>query len=159
MRRHSRRLPLACVQIDVDPRCRLAVETDCLGRLTVDCDGRAVGERAATLSVDMLAIDPFLDEDVADDPAALVDFEELLTRADLVTVKSLLTPKTRELFNADAFAQMRDDAYFANVTRRPIVATGTFVDALDAGELASAGLDVFPEEPPADDLLGEPSTC
>ena len=43
---------------------------------------------------------------------------------------------------------MRDDAYFVNVTRRPIVATGALVDALDAGELASTGPDVFPEELP-----------
>jgi D-3-phosphoglycerate dehydrogenase len=44
---------------------------------------------------------------------------------------------------------MRDDAYLVNVARGPIVDTEALVAALDAGELAGAGLDVFPEEPPA----------
>jgi len=114
--------------------------------------GRAVGRRAAALGADVVASDPFLDEgDVADDPAELVGFERLLRSADLVTVHSPLTPETRGLFDGDAFAKMRENAYLVNVARGPVVDTDALHDALEAGEIAGAGLDVFPTEPPAED--------
>ena len=130
------------------PIHRLSTRT--VGVVGYGAIGRAVGERAAALGADVLASDPFLSPaDVANDPAELVSFETLLDCADFVTVHSPLTPDTRELFDADAFSRMRDDAYFVNVARGPIVDTEALVAALDAGELAGAGLDVFPEEPPA----------
>jgi D-3-phosphoglycerate dehydrogenase len=130
------------------PIHRLSTRT--VGVVGYGAIGRAVGERAAALGADVLASDPFLSPaDVADDPAELVSFETLLDRADFVTVHSPLTPDTRGLFDAGAFSRMRDDAYFVNVARGPIVDTEALVAALDAGELAGAGLDVFPEEPPA----------
>jgi D-3-phosphoglycerate dehydrogenase len=130
------------------PIHRLSTRT--VGVVGYGAIGRAVGERAAALGADVLASDPFLSPaDVADDPAELVSFETLLDRADFVTVHSPLTPETRGLFGADAFSTMRDDAYLVNVARGPIVDTEALVAALDAGELAGAGLDVFPEEPPA----------
>ena len=130
------------------PIHRLSTRT--VGVVGYGAIGRAVGERAAALGADVLASDPFLSPaDVANDPAELVSFETLLDCADFVTVHSPLTPDTRELFDADAFSKMRDDAYFVNVARGPIVDTEALVAALDAGELAGAGLDVFPEEPPA----------
>lgn len=132
------------------PIHRLSTRT--VGVVGYGAIGRAVGQRAAALGADVVASDPFLDdEDVADDPADLLAFEKLLERADFVTVHSPLTPDTRELFDADAFARMRDDAYFVNVARGPIVDTDALTDAVDAGEIAGAGLDVFPEEPPVED--------
>ncbi len=114
--------------------------------------GRAVGARADALGATVLASDPFLEPaDVADEPATLVEFETLLERADFVTIHSPLTPETRALFDADAFARMRDDAYLVNVARGPIVDAAALRTALDDGEIAGAGLDVFPEEPPAAD--------
>ncbi|WP_276274027.1 C-terminal binding protein [Haloarcula litorea] len=132
------------------PIHRLSTRT--VGVVGYGAIGRAVGERAAALGADVIASDPFLSaEDVADDPATLVEFEDLLEQADFVTVHSPLTPETRELFDAEAFARMREDAYFVNVARGPIVDTDALADALDAGEIAGAGLDVFPDEPPAAD--------
>ena len=114
--------------------------------------GRAVGERATALGANVVASDPFLTEaDVADDPAELVDFEELLARSDFVTVHSPLTPETRGMFDAEAFDRMGEESYFVNVARGPIVDDEALVTALDTGEIAGAGLDVFPEEPPATD--------
>jgi D-3-phosphoglycerate dehydrogenase len=130
------------------PIHRLSTRT--VGVVGYGAIGRAVGERAAALGAEVLASDPFLSaRDVEDDPAELVSFETLLDRADFVTIHSPLTPDTRGLFDADAFSRMRDDAYLVNVARGPIVDTEALVAALDAGELAGAGLDVFPEEPPA----------
>ncbi|WP_254547123.1 C-terminal binding protein [Halomarina pelagica] len=117
--------------------------------------GREVGTRAAALGADVLASDPFLGEaDVADDPATLVTFDELLERADFVTVHSPLTEGTRGMIDADAFARMKDSAYLVNVARGPIVDRDALVDALESEAIAGAGLDVFPDEPPtADDPL------
>jgi len=112
--------------------------------------GRAVGARAAALGADVIASDPFLDpEDLADDPATLTGFEDLCARADVVTVHSPLTDDTRGLLDADAFARMDDSAVVVNVARGPIVDVDDLHDAIEAGELGGAGLDVFPAEPPA----------
>lgn len=126
--------------------------TQTVGVVGYGAIGRAVGERAAALGADVVVSDPFLtDDDVADDPATLLSFEAVLAQADFVTVHSPLTPETRGLFDADAFAQMADSAYFVNVARGPIVDDAALLDALEDGEIAGAGLDVFPAEPPAED--------
>jgi D-3-phosphoglycerate dehydrogenase len=112
--------------------------------------GREVGARAAALGAGVLASDPFLEaEDLADDPAILTSFEDLCGRADVVTVHSPLTDDTRGLLDADAFARLDDDAVVVNVARGPIVDVDDLHDAIADGDLAGAGLDVFPEEPPA----------
>jgi len=116
--------------------------------------GREGGARAAALGADVVASDPFLDpEDLTDDPATLTSFEDLCARADVVTVHSPLTAETRGLLDADAFARMDDDAVVINVARGPIVDVDDLHNAIEAAELGGAGLDVFPEEPPA---LGHP---
>ena len=126
--------------------------TQTVGVVGYGAIGRAVGERAAALGADVVASDPFLtQDDVADDPATLLEFEEVLARSDFITVHSPLTPETRGLFDADAFAQMADSAYFVNVARGPIVDDDALLDALYDDEIAGAGLDVFPEEPPTAD--------
>ncbi|WP_152042475.1 C-terminal binding protein [Salinigranum salinum] len=132
------------------PIHRLSTRT--VGVVGYGAIGRAVGERAAALGADVVASDPFLTaDDVADDPAELVEFAALLEQSDVVTVHSPLTPETRELFDADAFSRMNEDAYFVNVARGPIVDGDALLAAVDDGEIAGAGLDVFPEEPPAAD--------
>lgn len=123
--------------------------------------GRAVGERVDALGATVVASDPFLSTgDVADDPATLLAFEDLLERADVVTIHSPLTDETRGSFDSETFARMRDGAYLVNVARGPIVDTDALLAALDAGDLAGAGLDVFPAEPPPRDhpLRSHPKT-
>ena len=135
------------------PIHRLSTRT--VGVVGYGAIGRAVGQRAAALGADVVASDPFLTaDDVADDPATLLEFEELLARSDLVTVHSPLTPETRDLFDAAAFERMQESAYFVNVARGPIVDGEALLSAVDDGAIAGAGLDVFPDEPPsADDPL------
>jgi len=114
--------------------------------------GRAVGQRAAMLGADVVASDPFLTpEDVEDSPATLVSFEDLVESADYVTIHSPLTPETKDLLDTAALGRMKSSAYLINVARGPIVDTDALADALEAGELRGAGLDVFEEEPPAAD--------
>jgi D-3-phosphoglycerate dehydrogenase len=130
------------------PLHRLSTRT--VGVVGYGAIGRAVGARIDALGADVIASDPFLEPaDVADDPAELVPFEALLARADAVTVHSPLTPDTRGLFDADAFERMADEAVLVNVARGPIVDDDALATAIEEGSLAGAGLDVFPEEPPA----------
>jgi D-3-phosphoglycerate dehydrogenase len=132
------------------PIHRLSTRT--VGVVGYGAIGREVGARAAALGADVVASDPFLTEaDLDDDPADLVAFESLLERSDVVTVHSPLTPETEGMLDADAFERMRESAYVVNVARGPIVDRDALLDALAAGEIAGAGLDVTPEEPPADD--------
>ncbi|WP_049922070.1 D-2-hydroxyacid dehydrogenase [Halopiger djelfimassiliensis] len=81
---------------------------------------------------------------------------EALFDADFVIVTVPLTDETRHLFDADVFDAMRDDAYFVNVARGPVVDESALIDALEADRLAGAALDVFETEPlPAESPLWE----
>lgn len=79
---------------------------------------------------------------------------EVIADAEFVIVTVPLTAETRHLFDADAFGAMREDAYFVNVARGPVVDEAALIDALESGSIAGAALDVFEEEPlPADSPL------
>jgi len=80
-----------------------------------------------------------------------VSFDELLSQSDIVSVHAPLTAETQGLMNAAAFKKMKNTAFFINVGRGPIVVEKDLADALDAGEIAGAGLDVLCVEPMAAD--------
>jgi D-2-hydroxyacid dehydrogenase (NADP+) len=82
------------------------------------------------------------------DPGRLHD---AIADARFVVVALPHTPETEDLLGTEEFDAMRDDAYVVNVARGPIVDEPSLVDALEAGTLAGAGLDVFEEEPLPDD--------
>ncbi|MEC7815139.1 MAG: D-2-hydroxyacid dehydrogenase [Pseudomonadota bacterium] len=82
------------------------------------------------------------------------DLFEQLGLADYVVIAAPLTPQTEGLFDAKAFKAMKSSARLINIGRGPIVKTDDLIAALDAGEIAGAGLDVFEEEPlPSDHPL------
>ena len=76
-----------------------------------------------------------------------VPFDELLQRSDFVCVHTPLTEETRYLFNKDAFRLMKDTAILVNVARGPVVDEEALVWALESGEIAGAGIDVYEREP------------
>ena len=82
------------------------------------------------------------------------DLHEAIADARFVALAVPLTDDTEGMLSAPEFDAMRDDAYLINVARGPVVDQAALVDALDAGELAGAGLDVFETEPlPAESTL------
>lgn len=80
-----------------------------------------------------------------------VEWEELLTQSDIISVHAPLTDATLNLMDAEAFAKMKPSAIFINVGRGPIVVEEDLCRALETGELAAAGLDVLREEPMSKD--------
>jgi len=138
-------------QRDDGPRIRrLSAQT--VGVVGFGAIGRAVADRFRALDATVVASDPYVEpEEAAEHGVELLDFENVLDRADLLTVHSPLTSATRELIDADALDRLDDDAYLINVARGPIVDASALRDALESGSIAGAGLDVFPEEPPAQD--------
>ena len=94
------------------------------------------------------------------DPALEVELDagyhslaELLGEADVVSLHCPLTPRTRHLIGADELAAMRHDAFLLNTTRGAVVDEPALADALQAGEIAGAGLDVFENEPAVEPRL------
>ncbi|PYM52969.1 MAG: hydroxyacid dehydrogenase, partial [Candidatus Rokuibacteriota bacterium] len=79
--------------------------------------------------------------------ATLVDRDELLARADVVSIHLVLSERTRGLIGTRELGLMKPSAYLVNTSRGPIVDEAALVHALRSGTIAGAGLDVFHEEP------------
>jgi len=79
--------------------------------------------------------------------ARRLELDELVATADVVSLHCPLTPETRHLIDADALRAMRAGAYLVNTARGPVVDEAALVDALRAGTIAGAALDVFEREP------------
>ncbi|HMA73321.1 MAG TPA: C-terminal binding protein [Xanthobacteraceae bacterium] len=118
---------------------------------------RALAPKAQAFGLKVVTHDPYVPADVV---RALgvenTSFEDLLSRADFVSVHAPLLPATRGLMNAAAFARMKKGAFLVNTARGPLVDEAALVAALDSGHLAGAALDVVTTEPLAKDspLLG-----
>lgn len=109
--------------------------------------GKAVTRRARAFGMTVIATGRSpRDEDDPDDPPR-VSFEELLRRADVVSLHVPLTEETRHLFGAATFARMKPGSLLLNTARGPIVDEVALTRALDTGPLAGAGLDVYENEP------------
>lgn len=80
-----------------------------------------------------------------------VEFDELLTQSDIVSVHAPLNENTRGLMDAAAFSKMKPSAVFLNLGRGPIVVEQDLADALAQGRIAAAGLDVLDTEPMRED--------
>lgn len=126
-----------------------------LGVVGLGTLGSAVARVGLAFGMQVLAWSPRLtDEKAIAAGARLVDKDALLREADVVTLHLVLGPTTRGIIGRDALALMKPTAYLVNTSRGPLIDRDALVDALRAGEIAGAGLDVYDEEPlPADDPL------
>ncbi|RSN33469.1 D-glycerate dehydrogenase [Amycolatopsis sp. WAC 01416] len=85
--------------------------------------------------------------------AKYMPFGDLLRSSDVVSLHCPLTPQTRHLVDADALKSMKPGAYLINTTRGPVVHEAALAHALETGEIAGAGLDVFEAEPEVEPRL------
>lgn len=108
-----------------------------------------VTPKAKAFGMRVIAFDPYADDDAFERLGVeRVDFGQLLAESDHVSIHCPLTPDTKNLFNEQAFGQMKPGSYLVNTARGNIVDEGALASALDAGQLAGAALDVMAEEPP-----------
>lgn len=107
--------------------------------------GREIASRGRGFGMEVVAFDPFVQGSA--DAVAIVGLEELMATSKFIVLACPLTPNTTRLINADRLALARSDAYLVNVARGPVVVEADLIDALKAGRLAGAGLDVFEVEP------------
>lgn len=113
---------------------------------------RLVVKKFSGFEMHIIASDPFVKQkDVGDLPVTMVSADEVYRTADFVIVHTSLFPSTFHLVGAQQFRMMKPTAYLINAARGPIIDEVALVEALDAGEIAGAGLDVFEQEPPAQD--------
>jgi len=122
--------------------------------------GQAIAVRANAMEMTVLAVDPFVtQEQAANHGVELVSFDEVLRRADVVTVHVPLSRSTRGLLGRAAIAKMKPGSIVLNVARGGVVDEAAVAEALASGQLGGAGIDVFEHEPPTDSpLLEAPNT-
>lgn len=124
-----------------------------LGLIGLGRIGSRVARLAAALGMRVVAYDPY----IGDERAVALGIEReglieaVLARSDVVSVHAPLTEETRRLMNGKRFAQMKQGAFFVNVSRGGLVDEQALCAALDRGHLAGAALDVFDPEPPSPD--------
>jgi D-3-phosphoglycerate dehydrogenase len=121
--------------------------------------GSIVADRALGLRMKVVAFDPFLSPERAKDIGVeKVDLDELLKRADFITLHTPLTEKTRNILDAAAIAKMKKGVRIVNCARGGLVDEQALVDALNAKHVAGAAFDVFTEEPATSNVLfGHPN--
>jgi phosphoglycerate dehydrogenase-like enzyme len=131
-----------------------------LGLIGMGRIGRAVAVRAPAFRVRVVAFDTIADAEFdAKHGIERLSLDALLACADAVSLHVPLTEATRGLVNRDFLARMQPGSYLINTSRGGLVVESDLRDALRAGHIAGAGLDVLNREPPEPDnpLLGLPS--
>ena len=116
--------------------------------------GTIVAERALGLRMKVVAYDPFLQEERARDLGVeKVELDELLARADFITLHTPLTEQTKNILDARAFAKCRRGVRIINCARGGLIVEEDLKAALESGQVGGAGLDVFAVEPAKDNPL------
>ncbi len=97
--------------------------------------------------------DPYMDKAVAKDMGIVIydDLYELLAKGDFITLHAPLVPETLHMISEKELKTMKKSAYLINCGRGGLVSEKDLIKALESGEIAGAGLDVFEEEPPDTD--------
>lgn len=115
--------------------------------------GRAFGRRGLALGARVMGADPVAAsrEAAAADGIDVVGLDDLLARVDAVSLHCPLTPETRHMLDARAFAAVRPGLLLVNTARGPVIDETALVAALERGQVAAAALDVFEAEPLAAD--------
>jgi len=131
-----------------------------LGIIGLGKIGLAVAERARAMEMTLIGSDPFVSAEAAAARAIeLVEVDELLRRADVVTLHVPLNDATRGLIGADRLQLMKPTALVVNVARGGVVDEAALAAALTDGRLAGAAVDVYEHEPPTESpLLTAPNT-
>jgi D-3-phosphoglycerate dehydrogenase len=129
-----------------------------LGVLGFGRIGRLVARRALGLQMKVVAYDPYVTADrFRELGAESATFDEVLERADFLTLHLPLNDETRGAINAEAIGRMRDGVRIVNAARGDLIDLEALIAALESGKVAGAAIDVFPKEPYDGPLLAAPN--
>jgi D-3-phosphoglycerate dehydrogenase len=132
--------------LPVQPLHRMS--TRVFGVVGLGLIGSATGRKAKGLGYEVIGFDPLEEEGTTTaDGIAVVGFDEVIARSDVVSLHVPLNRHTHHLINADALARMKRGAVLVNTCRGGVADTEAVAEALASGQLYGAGLDVFEEEP------------
>jgi D-3-phosphoglycerate dehydrogenase len=117
--------------------------------------GKGVARRGRGFSMRILAYDPYFDEQFAAEVGVerAGSLEQVMKEADFVSIHAPLNDETRKIINADLIGLMKPSAVIVNTARGAIVDEDALADALEAGRIFGAGLDVYAAEPPTQSRL------
>jgi D-3-phosphoglycerate dehydrogenase len=120
-----------------------------LGRI-----GQEVARRAAAFDMRIIAHDPFISEDVAADLGVeLVSLDDLFARSDFLSLHMPSTATTKNIVNADRLSKSKKGIRIINTARGDLIDERALADAIEAGHVGGAALDVFQKEPTVDHRL------
>ncbi len=127
-----------------------------LGLIGVGNIGRIVADRAKGMKMKVIVFDPYIKPDTVEKlDLEPVSFDQLLARADYITIHTPKTKETTNLINRDVIAKMKKGAMLINCARGGIVNEADVCEALKSGHLTGAAFDVFSTEPPGKNELME----
>ena len=132
------------------------IDGQTLGLVGLGNIGRATARKAKVFGLDVISYDPYVQPWIAKEYGVTLvsSLEDMASRSDFVSMHVPLNDETRKLLGESFFKAMKPTAYFINTCRGPTVDEAALISALQKGELAGAGLDVFEVEPtPADNPL------
>ena len=125
-----------------------------LGLIGAGNIGSIVADRALGLKMKVVAFDPFLSPDRAVEMGVeKVELEDLLARADVITLHTPLTDKTRNILSAENLAKTKKGVFIINCARGGLVDEDALRAALESGQVGGAGVDVFVKEPAKENVL------
>jgi D-3-phosphoglycerate dehydrogenase len=116
--------------------------------------GSSVAERAAAFGMKILAYDPLLStEEILKRGGEPVSLDQLYASSDFITIHVPLSSETRGMMNAETFKKMKKGVKVVCAARGGVIDEAALLEALDSGQVAGAGLDVFATEPPGQTAL------
>jgi D-3-phosphoglycerate dehydrogenase len=127
-----------------------------LGIIGIGRIGRILADRAQGLHMNVMAYDPFISPDaVTRLGVEMVSMDELLSKADFITVHTPKTKDTVDLIGTEDFEKMKRGVYIVNCARGGIINEKALCEGIRSGRVAGAALDVFEQEPPVNSPLLE----
>jgi len=116
--------------------------------------GSVVAQRASGFRMKILAYDPFVTEDYAQDLGVeLTSMEKLLESSDVITLHLPANEKTKYLINSESIGRMKQGVILVNAARGTLIKEDDLIAALESGKIAGAGIDVFENEPNVSERL------
>ncbi len=125
--------------------------------------GREVAKRALSFDMNVIAFDPIVSEDVAEKlNVKLVSLDDIFSQSDIISLHIPLTDATKNLINKETIYKCKKGVRIVNCARGGLIDEDALVKAIDEGQVSSAAIDVFKDEPPPEEspvLSNEKIVC